>query len=117
MKKIKYLIIAIILLFIAWTIISYIDIISDNCHPNPKHSKYNLFTIVTNNYNDDTYKDIGIIENRTESGVIIKTSDGATWFFEAEKNNFITGERCIITFNKSDSKKIDDEIIKVEKRG
>lgn len=51
MKKIKYLIIAIILLFVVWVTISYIDIISDNYSPNPDHSKYNLFTIVTDNYN------------------------------------------------------------------
>ena len=50
MKKIKHLIIAIILLFVVWAIISYIDIISDNYYPNPEHSKYNLFTIITEDY-------------------------------------------------------------------
>lgn len=30
-----------------WAIISWGDIVADNCEPNPQHSEYNLFVLMT----------------------------------------------------------------------
>ena len=34
------------ILFSIWFVASWIDIISDNCQPNPVHSEYNLFVMM-----------------------------------------------------------------------
>lgn len=33
--------------FLLWGILSWADIVADNCEPNPQHSKYNLFVLMT----------------------------------------------------------------------
>lgn len=30
-----------------WAFISWCDIVADNCKPNPQHSEYNLFVLMT----------------------------------------------------------------------
>lgn len=37
-------------LLLAWMGISWIDIIIDNCHPNPSHSKFNFFVLLTQKF-------------------------------------------------------------------
>ena len=34
------------ILFTAWFVWSWADIVEDNCHPNPVHSEYNLFVMM-----------------------------------------------------------------------
>lgn len=34
------------ILFSAWFVLSWIDVIADNCTPNPVHSEYNLFVMM-----------------------------------------------------------------------
>lgn len=30
-----------------WAVLSWADIVADNCEPNPRHSEYNLFVLMT----------------------------------------------------------------------
>lgn len=30
-----------------WAFISWVDIVADNCKPNPQHSEYNMFVLMT----------------------------------------------------------------------
>lgn len=33
--------------FLLWAALSWADIVVDNCEPNPQHSEYNLFVLMT----------------------------------------------------------------------
>lgn len=33
--------------FLLWAVLSWADIVVDNCEPNPQHSEYNLFVLMT----------------------------------------------------------------------
>ena len=33
--------------FLLWTVLSWADIVADNCEPNPQHSEYNMFVLMT----------------------------------------------------------------------
>ena len=33
--------------FLLWAILSWADIVADNCEPNPQHSEYNIFVLMT----------------------------------------------------------------------
>ena len=41
--------ITISILFTAWAFASWCDVVADNCDPNPVHSEYNLFVMMTEN--------------------------------------------------------------------
>lgn len=30
-----------------WAVLSWADIVADNCEPNPQHSEYNMFVLMT----------------------------------------------------------------------
>jgi hypothetical protein len=50
MKKfITGLMCALSILFCLWFAASWIDIVADNCEPNPVHSEYNLFVLALEN--------------------------------------------------------------------
>lgn len=50
MKKfITGLMCALSILFWLWFVASWIDIVADNCEPNPVHSEYNLFVLMVEN--------------------------------------------------------------------
>lgn len=48
-KAIVTIICAINILFGAWAFASWCDVVADNCDPNPVHSEYNLFVMMTEN--------------------------------------------------------------------
>lgn len=33
--------------FLLWAVLSWADIVADNCEPNPRHSEYNMFVLMT----------------------------------------------------------------------
>ena len=33
--------------FLLWAVLSWADTVADNCEPNPQHSEYNLFVLMT----------------------------------------------------------------------
>lgn len=47
MKKLGNVICGLSVLFILWGFFSWCDIVADNCDPNPTHSQYNLFVVMT----------------------------------------------------------------------
>ena len=47
MKKLGNVICGLSVLFILWGFLSWCDIVADNCDPNPVHSQYNLFVVMT----------------------------------------------------------------------
>ena len=50
MKKLFTTFISVLcVLFILWFAASWIDIVADNCEPNPVHSEYNLFVLALKN--------------------------------------------------------------------
>ena len=49
MKTIATIICTIGILFSIWACASWFDIVADNCDPNPVHSEYNLFVMMTEN--------------------------------------------------------------------
>lgn len=48
-KAIVNLYLVLCVLFGIWFVASWADIIADNCAPNPVHSEYNLFVMMTEN--------------------------------------------------------------------
>ena len=36
--------------FLLWLFVSWVDIVADNTQPNPTHSKYNAFVMMTENF-------------------------------------------------------------------
>lgn len=56
MKTINKIIVTIIcainILFCAWAFASWCDVIADNCNPNPTHSKYNMFVMMVENFEE-----------------------------------------------------------------
>ena len=50
MKKLFTTFISVLcVLFLLWFTASWIDIVADNCEPNPVHSEYNLFVLMVEN--------------------------------------------------------------------
>ena len=43
----KKLLLGVCVVFLLWNFFSWCDIVADNCDPNPTHSQYNLFVIMT----------------------------------------------------------------------
>lgn len=46
-KMFKSIVYIVSILFIAWFFLSWLDIVADNTQPNPQHSEYNLFVVMT----------------------------------------------------------------------
>ena len=47
MKALKYIGCGLCAAFLLWAVLSWADIVADNCEPNPQHSEYNLFVLMT----------------------------------------------------------------------
>ena len=43
----KKFLLGVCVVFLLWGCLSWCDIIADNCDPNPTHSQYNLFVVMT----------------------------------------------------------------------
>lgn len=47
MKALKFIGTALCILVLVWFFWSWADIVADNSHPNPTHSQYNMFVLMT----------------------------------------------------------------------
>ena len=47
MKVLRFCGYAFAIIVTAWCLLSYIDIIADNCSPNPVHHMWNFFSMLT----------------------------------------------------------------------
>ena len=43
----KKFLLGVCVVFLLWGFLSWCDIVADNCDPNPTHSQYNLFVVMT----------------------------------------------------------------------
>ena len=81
-----------VIIMVIWLVVSWVDIIADNDKPNPSHSKYNAFVLLTEEFpetvqepaeagcgNPLTYTDairFGTVYAKTEHSVIFEVEDG-----------------------------------------
>ena len=49
LKRFGRIVVTLEVLFLLWMFVSWVDIIADNTQPNPQHSGYNLFVMMTEN--------------------------------------------------------------------
>lgn len=52
MKWFSRIMVTLEVLFLLWLFVSWVDIIADNTQPNPQHSQYNAFVILTENFEE-----------------------------------------------------------------
>lgn len=55
MTKLSYIIGALSLAFLLWVGVSWVDVIADNLEPEPRHSEYNFFVVLTSLWEDEIY--------------------------------------------------------------
>lgn len=90
-KVVKGIIYTVSVLFIAWFVLSWADIVADNTKPNPQHSEYNMFVIMTREAEQEKEEPVGMCGNPlegtdritfgtvyeiTENSVIFETIEG-----------------------------------------
>ena len=51
-EKISLILSGIALLFLLWVCASWVDVIADNLTPEPTHSKYNFFVLMTETWEE-----------------------------------------------------------------
>lgn len=120
--------------FIAWFILSWADIVADNCKPNPVHNKYNMFVLMTQ---DKQEKEEPVPNNDGKCGspltdrirlataiitaidgnslTLITVEDGEQWTVEVgDGENFSTDDYLCVFFDTMETENIyDDEIAKL----
>lgn len=47
MKTLKYIGGGLMAVLLIWMLVSWADIVADNNYPNPQHSEYNMFVLMT----------------------------------------------------------------------
>ena len=80
-------------LFLLWFLYSWIDVVSDNCSPNPQHSDLNLFVLMTESVKEDepqgTCGDpLSVFDVTT--GYIQQKDDSKVWFVTENGNTYVT---------------------------
>lgn len=133
MKKLMKSIICVILVVLAvWFVASWIDIVADNTQPNPQHSKYNMFVLMTsgkeeeeeieideewnNLMNDNTRLASAIIDNINDDVLtIITAEDDREWVVEVvDGDSFSEDDYLCVFFNTMGTDNVeDDEIMKL----
>lgn len=134
-KAIKVLLGVCYAVVIAWLIASWVDIVADNCEPNPQHSKYNAFVLMTQQeekteepaeiegscgspLTDRTRLATAIITNIDGNTLTLVTlEDGEEWTVEVGYGeNFSTDDYLCVFFDTMGTESIyDDEIAKLWK--
>lgn len=128
-KACKVAICTIGVVLFAWFILSWIDVVADNCKPNPQHSKYNVFVLATQQEEDEsgscgspltehTRIMTGIISEIDNNDLtIITVDDGEAWTVEVGYGeNFSTDDYLCVFFDTMGTESIyDDEIVKLWK--
>lgn len=93
MKIIGKVITGICALFLLWAFFSWVDVVSDNCSPNPQHSDLNLFVLMTESTKEDepqgTCGDpLSVFDVTT--GYIQQKNDSKVWFVAENGNTYVT---------------------------
>ena len=76
-----------------WAFFSWVDVVSDNCSPNPQHSDLNLFVLMTESAKEDepqgTCGDpLSVFDVTT--GYIQQKDDSKVWFVAENGNTYVT---------------------------
>lgn len=128
-KIFKNLLLGLCMVFIAWMIVSWVDIVADNCEPNPVHSPYNLFVLLFDEDEPEAKPEMdgqcgdpmevlrgttGFIKEMSETGIIFETADGNTWYTEpGDTSAFDPNGYYVIMFDTMGTEDInDDQILK-----
>lgn len=128
--------------FIAWFVLSWVDIVADNCKPNPHHSKYNMFVVmfsdkdnlVSNEHEEEPVENtegqcgspltdrtrlataiITSIDSDTNTLTLLTIEDGNEWTVEVGySDNFDVDDYLCVFFDTMETENIyDDEIVKL----
>lgn len=84
-------------LFLLWFLFSWIDVVDDNCSPNPQHSDLNLFVMMTEAAKEDAKEDepqgtcgdpLSVFDVTT--GYIQQKNDTYVWFVAENGNTYVT---------------------------
>lgn len=93
MKIIGTVITGICALFLLWAFISWVDVVDDNCSPNPQHSDLNLFVMMTESTKEDEPQGscgdpLSVFDVTT--GYIQQKNDSKVWFVAENGNTYVT---------------------------
>lgn len=93
MKIIGKVITGICALFLLWAFFSWVDVVSDNCSPNPQHSDLNLFVLMTESTKEDEPQGscgdpLSVFDVTT--GYIQQKDDSKVWFVAENRNTYVT---------------------------
>ena len=95
-KIFKNLFLGLCLVFIAWAIVSWADIVADNCQPNPVHNPYNLFVLL---FDEDKPKAEPEMDGQcgdplsafdVTTGYIQQKNDSKVWFVAENGDTYVT---------------------------
>lgn len=95
-KIFKNLLLGLCMVFIAWAIVSWADIVADNCKPNPVHNPYNLFVLLFDEdkpeaepeMNGQCGDPLSVFDVTT--GYIQQKNDTKVWFVAENGNTYVT---------------------------
>lgn len=95
-KIFKNLLLGLCVVFIAWVIVSWADIVADNCKPNPVHNPYNLFVLLFNEDKPEAEPEmdgqcgdpLSVFDVTT--GYIQQKNDTKVWFVAENGNTYVT---------------------------
>lgn len=95
-KIFKNLLLGLCVVFIAWVIVSWVDIVADNCKPNPVHNPYNLFVLLFDEdepeaepeMNGQCGDPLSVFDVTT--GYIQQKNDSKVWFVAENGNTYVT---------------------------
>jgi hypothetical protein len=93
MKIIGKVITGICVLFLLWAFFSWVDVVSDNCSPNPQHSDLNLFVLMTESAKEEEPQGacgdpLSVFDVTT--GYIQQKDDNKVWFVAENGNTYVT---------------------------
>ena len=80
-------------LLLLWFFFSWVDVVSDNCSPNPQHSDMNLFVMMTESTKEDEPQGTcgdPLSTFDVTTGYIQQKSDSKVWFVAENGNTYVT---------------------------
>lgn len=131
MKIVKGIVYAVSIALAIWFVASWADIVADNCEPNPVHSKYNMFVLMTKQkeepvenmdgqcgspLTDRTRLATAIINAIDDNTLTLTTvEDGEQWIVEVGYGeSFSIDDYLCVFFDTMETENIyDDEIVKL----
>lgn len=95
-KIFKNLLLGLCMVFIAWAIVSWADIVADNCKPNPVHNPYNLFVLLFDENKPEAEPEMNgqcgdpLSVFDVTTGYIQQKNDTKVWFVAENGSTYVT---------------------------